>query len=98
MADSHPFKDNHQKKLHVSKYIIFLAVFAGQGFSIRIQQFGSLELDLPTPVSHPPTRGMNPCSGMAYPPLQKYICKYIKNKINESCINDIKFTNKLISN
>ncbi len=32
-----------------------------------------------------------------YPP-QKYVCKYVKIKIAESCINNIRFPYKLLSN
>jgi hypothetical protein len=36
-----------------------------------------MEVDLKTPVSHPPSLGTCLHSGMAYPP-QKYICEYKK--------------------
>ncbi len=42
--------------------------FAGQGFSIGILLFGSMELHLPTPGLHPPSWGTRPCYPTAYPP------------------------------
>jgi hypothetical protein len=45
-----------------------------QGFSINILMFGLMELDLLTPVSHPP----KVISASQHIHLQKYIFKYIK--------------------
>ncbi len=47
--------------------------FARQGFSVRILLFGLIWLDLPTPVSHPPSEGTCWHSWVACPP-PKYIC------------------------
>jgi hypothetical protein len=50
-------------------------------FSIRIPQFGWMELDLPTPVSHPPSKGMCLPSHVTYP-LLKHKFARVKNLQN----------------
>jgi hypothetical protein len=47
------------KKITGILWFIFLLA---KGFSIRIRLFGYMELDLPTPVSHPSSWGMHPRS------------------------------------
>ncbi len=44
-------------------------------FSIRILLFG--KIDLPTPISHPPSRGTHPLTAWCTH-HQKYICELIK--------------------
>jgi len=56
----------------------FWPALLARGFPIRTLLFGCyMELDLPTPESHPPSWGTLPPSCMAYPPPKMH-CKYRK--------------------
>jgi hypothetical protein len=62
--------------------IIFLQ--AGQGFSIKILLFCLMEINLPTPVHHPPSWG---CSCVAYPPPK--ICLQVYKKFMFASMKEI---------
>ena len=52
-----------------------------------IKMFGLMELDLPTPVSHPPSWKNHPRSCVACP-QRNYICQFIKMDISEFSIKN----------
>jgi hypothetical protein len=47
-----------------------------------------MELDLPKPVSHPPSCIIHPCSWVVYPPSRAYF-HVLKIKIAEIYMNEI---------
>ncbi len=58
----------------------FLADNPARSFSIRIVPFGWLELDLPTPVSHPPSQECDSAAALHTAPKNTFAS--IKNKHN----------------
>ncbi len=77
---------NSQNKLYAE---FFWPALPAKRLSITVLQFGSMELDLPTPVSHPPSQGTYPHGRMAYPPpkmclqvlkMSKIALSYLKNQ------------------
>jgi hypothetical protein len=76
----------------------FSACFAGQGVLKRILLIGLMELDLPIPVSHPPTRETYLYSHMAYPPPKVHLQVYKISTENGWIVywNNIQFGNNNI--
>jgi len=78
------------------KFAIFWQ--ASQGFSIRILLFGYMELDLPTPVFHPPSWGAHLCSGTASPPLNMFVSISKMAKFGEITFNNEKTRETVATN
>ncbi len=75
---------------------LFQTALPSRGFLIRIQLFGYMELDLPTPLSLPPSLGMRLHTAQHNHP-QKYICKYKNSKFTFSTREFAKFSEKKLS-
>jgi hypothetical protein len=55
-----------------------------------------MEIDLPTPITHPPSCGTHLCSLVALPPT-KYACKYMKMDVCKSKRKNLNYLSVYLS-